>query len=362
MKKVLMWGTGMVAQMLIEKCDILLRNNVKAFVDNKLEKKTFYGISVITPDKIEEYDFDGIIIATEYYSEIVLQINSMKLDLNFCILTPQDIYKQMIYDRYCKSTEKDIQNILKYLINHDLQMFPYNFVDEYDNQSVSVYFDDKCNMYYVYHNDKKLYFAKYLNNSKKVESYYKSILIEQDKRSPHLYQKGTICVNKGDVIVDVGAAEGIFTLENIDAIAKAYLIEANEQWIEALHRTFEPYKDKIDIKHIFLSSATKGRLAALDDIIDEEVDFIKMDIEGYEWEALIGAEKTIKKSQKLRCSICTYHRIFDGELIKQKLESYGLRSEYSKGYVWFNPLQNGYMNSSPTYLVKCLVRGKKLIN
>ena len=48
----------------------------------------------------------------------------------------------------------------------------------------------------------------------------------------------------------------------------------------------------------------------LDDAINDEVTFIKMDIEGAEYEALKGSEKTIKK-YKPKLAICVYHRIND---------------------------------------------------
>lgn len=49
-------------------------------------------------------------------------------------------------------------------------------------------------------------------------------------------------------------------------------------------------------------------MVAVDDIIeDHEATFIKMDIEGAELNALIGAEKTIRKSRP-KLAISVYHK------------------------------------------------------
>jgi len=43
------------------------------------------------------------------------------------------------------------------------------------------------------------------------------------------------------------------------------------------------------------SEGQRIKIAALDDIIDEKIDFLKADIESFEYKMLLGAEKTIKK-------------------------------------------------------------------
>lgn len=52
------------------------------------------------------------------------------------------------------------------------------------------------------------------------------------------------------------------------------------------------------------------KIVALDDIIDEKIDFLKADIESYEYKMLLGAEKTIQKYQPC-ISVCIYHNSTD---------------------------------------------------
>lgn len=76
------------------------------------------------------------------------------------------------------------------------------------------------------------------------------------------------------------------------------------------------------------NSNSKVQVVALDDFIyDEKPTFIKMDIEGAELEALIGARKTIQ-TYKPKLAVCLYHRpqdLFEIPLyIKSLEESYRL--------------------------------------
>ncbi|MBO6218725.1 MAG: FkbM family methyltransferase [Treponema sp.] len=52
------------------------------------------------------------------------------------------------------------------------------------------------------------------------------------------------------------------------------------------------------------------KIVALDDVINEKIDFLKADIESYELKMLLGAEKTIKKYQPC-VAVCIYHNSTD---------------------------------------------------
>lgn len=70
----------------------------------------------------------------------------------------------------------------------------------------------------------------------------------------------------------------------------------------------------------------KGEVRRLDDILaDENISFIKMDIEGSEVNAILGAEKIIK-TRKPKLAICVYHKISDFWQVPLLLKK--LNSEY----------------------------------
>ena len=156
---------------------------------------------------------------------------------------------------------------------------------------------------------------------------------EQDERSPHCYRHEGYEVNAGDVVVDVGAAEGIFALDVMDIAGKVILIEMDEAWVEALEQTFKNDTDKVRIIRGFVDCVTEGNRLALDSLCSDAINYIKMDIEGYEKPALLGAERLLKESGDLKLAVCSYHCREDEEWIRNYLEQYGFETEVSKGFM-----------------------------
>ena len=46
------------------------------------------------------------------------------------------------------------------------------------------------------------------------------------RKSPHSYVNDTFKVEAGDVVLDVGSAEGLFALDNIELATKVYVFES----------------------------------------------------------------------------------------------------------------------------------------
>jgi hypothetical protein len=125
------------------------------------------------------------------------------------------------------------------------------------------------------------------------------------------------------VIADVGAAEGIFTLNNIDKIKKSYLFECEEKWIESLKMTFKPWKEKIVIINNKVSDNTSIKSMSLDDFVEnedvEDLNFIKADIEGAEISLVLGANRILSNQKGLQIVLCTYHNQNDAEDLNKLL-------------------------------------------
>ena len=150
--------------------------------------------------------------------------------------------------------------------------------------------DNTNGLPYVFHNGRKLYFKRDMLAFTEVA--YRGLLIEQDKRSAHRYVDSYEEL-KGKTLLDIGAAEAIFTLDTIECIDHAYLFECDESWIEALEATFAPYKEKITIVRKYVSDVDDEDNITLDTFFRDEgksIDnlFLKMDIEGYVRKALEG--------------------------------------------------------------------------
>lgn len=235
----------------------------------------------------------------------------------------------------------------KYVVdNNVIAAFPYPFHDEYKNLDVEVYKDSSCNMSYVLHEGKKLYFPKGWAKPF-VKKYYLSLVEEQDKRSPHRYFPEDDSFIDDCVFLDVGAAEGIISLSIIERIKKAVLFEADSMWVEALNKSFEPYKDKVEIISCYCSDSNSDGNITLDEVYDRYINdesfeilphfVVKADVEGMEMKVLSGAKKLLQ-NDSASFLICTYHRPEDEEEIENMLEGYkSATGEISKsgGYMLY---------------------------
>jgi FkbM family methyltransferase len=162
------------------------------------------------------------------------------------------------------------------------------------------------------------------------------------EQATHIYGTGEQGVHAGDVVLDCGANIGVFTRVALDAgAAKIIAIEPAPENLECLRRNYpseiasgrvvvvpkgvwdkedvltlrlDPTNSAADsfvlnrstaVNEIKVPLTTIDKLAA--DLKLEKVDYIKMDIEGAEPNALTGAHDTIVK-WKPRISISAYHK------------------------------------------------------
>lgn len=334
-EKIYIWGTGKIAQEINENYRLELQYlDIIGYIDNDSQKwgKNFYGKKIFPPNVLLEKGEKYIYIANAFEKEICKQI---KDNLYECKIIEEDIISRVqILLRYQNSRDPEIKNIVEYLKKNELRVFNYLFVEKY-NRNYNIYYDDERKMYYTIYYKKKMYFSRKLNTREKVEEYYKSILVEQDIESPHRYLAENVKVEKDVTIVDAGAAEGNFSLAYIENAKKIYIFEPDRDWYEALLATFEPYLDKVVIYNMYLSNYCNSVTTTLDEIVNEEVNMIKMDIEGEELYALKGARKVLERSQNIKCIVCTYHQEFAYEVIKDYLEKMHMKTSCSKGYMWY---------------------------
>ncbi len=150
-----------------------------------------------------------------------------------------------------------------------------------------------------------------------------------------------ICFVDGGGYVGDTASE---VIKNYPDFEKIYLIEPIAENLRIAKRDLAEYKniefiplglsDKKTTLHFneeksFSSIYGRGTLSVevdkLDNIINGRVDFIKLDIEGAEQDAIDGMSETIKKYKPI-LAICIYHKAEDWYKIPQKILS--IESEY----------------------------------
>jgi hypothetical protein len=225
--------------------------------------------------------------------------------------------------------------VYAFMGKYGLTPYPYEFMLEYKKLPIDCFYDQQLEMYYIMHQSKKLYFPY---ADKKISlNLYRSLITEQDIRSPHRYVEN---YNRlaGKTLLDIGSAEGIFSLDVIEIVNHVYLFECEEIWIKYLNTTFAPWKEKVTIISKYVSDKNDEHNITIDHFLegkDKRNLFLKMDIEGYEQAALKGAENTLREAKDLDYAICTYHKENDAVEIENFFFSHHFKSEFTSGYLYF---------------------------
>lgn len=155
-----------------------------------------------------------------------------------------------------------------------------------------------------------------------------------------------------EVFIDCGAYDGDTVLAFIDALKrntgggylqpkKIFAFEADPENAEKLKKNLSHIEnaeiipkgvsDKSGVLYFSADGTTSSGIAsgggiqievtAIDEAVkDENVTFIKMDIEGSELKALMGAEETIKRCRP-KLAVCVYHKAEDLMTIPQYIRS-----------------------------------------
>ncbi len=230
--------------------------------------------------------------------------------------------------------EPELADAVRYISRHGISVLSYEGCERYDRIKIAVHRDED-GFPWVDHGGRRLYFRRG-SDEEMVKMAYRGLLEEQDPASPHCYLAPGFEAGEGDVLLDIGAAEGIWALDNVEKARHIVLFEAKEEWIGALERTFAPWRDKVTIIDKFASDAEDAQSVTLDDVMRREKAplLLKMDVEGAEARVLDGAREVLSRSDT-RAVICTYHRHGDHAALSEKMRSLGYRVTTSHGYMLF---------------------------
>ncbi len=356
-----LWGAGKFAENMLSRFgDEIAEMNIRGFIDNcelKTEK-IFCGYQVYAPKVLEYSGKYHIIIMCNCFNEIVSQIKEQYSENVYRCESYHFFIKYRLLARYQSSQDPEIRELLTYIRKESLQVFNYPFVWDYYNVVYEIAYDREKKLFYAVFQGKRMYLCKRYRSREQAEHYLRQIMMEQDKDSPHCYLTDDFNVENDAVVLDAGVAEGNFALSVIDKVKKIYLVEPDVEWLEALRYTFEPYMDKVVLIGKYLSNYQSEETVTVDSIVEETLDFFKLDIEGEEYYALQGASGTIMRSNGVKCAVCTYHNEFDYLSITSLLLRMGFQVGHSRGYMWF-PYDKDYFVSLPTFR-RGLVKAEKI--
>lgn len=347
MEKIILFGIGKQFDLLISILEKVNTYQLEAVWDNNTIKQGTV-MNVLGRNMIIEKPktiMDSVIIvitSTIYEKEMKEQLmtewnipeNRIK-PWNYCLRS----IKEQIIEKYKYCTEKEIADIVSYLNSNELDIFNSSVLkSKYNlqNTEFDVHKDSSNGLYYSWWKDKKIYLKRSFTSVKQVQSYLNGLIQEQDMESPHCYRQKKYEILPDDVIVDGGGAEGFFALEEVEHVKKVYIIEGDEEWVEALQYTFEPYQDKVEIIPKWLSDVCDDKHITLSELDKKEkITMIKLDIEGAEMQALHGALSLLKQNRRMFALICVYHKSDDAQNICNLMKQMGYKTIFSKGYMFF---------------------------
>lgn len=252
--------------------------------------------------------------------------------------------KRKILFHYRNVQEPEISELIGNLRKIGLRPFLGNFITKYDNFRTPVYRESCEGNFWVIHNGEKLFFPKE-TSAEIVEIMYMKLCREQDMESPHRYVENYDDLNDC-YLVEAGAAEASFSLDAVRRAKKVYICECSPGWIEPLKKTFEPYKEKVQIIQKYVAQADSEKSVTIDTIIEQAVKedglcyesdkiFIKMDIEGMEEEAISGMKEVMRKAKNISLVICAYHKQDAEKRIRSLFSDEMWEISTSKSYMLF---------------------------
>ena len=367
MKRILIYGADNLTHRFLETAfkdvRILSDYGIIGFIDNDMAraKSTFLGLPVFSIADVKRMEFDKIVIANSGNFGLLYEMLAYGYGFgNDKVSGPNYLINTKIVVDFKNgrrgNDDPDMEQTVRQI----------EAADDFDiwcgycpkpMEKYEVHWDDEFNFPYVMFEGKRMYYApntKFIVEDEK--QYMHGIEFEQQEGSPHTYITDDIYIKEGDVVVDAGVCEGNFAIKYIEKVSKLYLIECDPGWLDPLTLTFRDYLDKVVFCTKFLGNANDEKTITLDKLVgDDRVDFIKMDIEGAEIDALKGAEKVFRNND-IRCSICSYHKHDDEKNIRSILESYGYETSTSHGHMIFHLDQERLIWSEPRHGI---VYGKK---
>lgn len=304
---------------------------VDEFITSKTTKKYILGINKLTKSVLNFVDIDGII---DDFSRVQ---RSRKKE----ILQIEDVPKDAIIlwvstgsplEVKCKLDALGIKNISY------LAFFKYSTFDLAHPPFITDFKENfKCNsdryqaLYNLLHDEKsKVIFTKVLNF--KISFDYNFMEGFTNNHSAQYFDKEIIPPIKEIRFFDGGGYVGDTATEvikNYPDFKKIYLVEPMAENIRIAKRELSAFNNIefltcgvsnkketlfFNEEKSFSSIYSKGEqiteVDTIDNIVKEKIDYIKLDIEGSEQDALFGAINTIRKYKPI-LAICIYHKAED---------------------------------------------------
>ena len=334
-KKYILYGAGDWG---IRMLHVLGTEKVMAFVDANKAGTSICGKPVISPEQLINYKDLYQVILSVYDADALDAIERKLWDMNMQFILAENYVSDIELDKLSDlPAEQQKFPETKYMLQiRQALMLPYPSCQGYMPNEVQGGFDTYVGLNYCWHNGRKLYMPSRYGR-RQCQKIMSILQAEQDPQSPHRYFDCMHRFSMEEVFIDVGAAEGMISLDLVDKATEVVLYEGDEMWAAPLYATFAPWQDKVSLITECVGASSRVGWTTLDERFanDSRPIFIKVDIEGEEEEFLQGAKLTLTHGN-VRMSICCYHDENRPEQMRQFLENLGYKTRYSQGWVYLH--------------------------
>lgn len=343
MKKIFLWGIGAAAEDNKEviKSAYSMGIEILGFIDNSIQKvgKKFLGICIYPPEILCRFENPIVVVCSYvFFDEIAFQIRNDFPQKDCLVYDFRTFFGPIILSKIRQNIKTDDPERALKLEGLEGAQFDAYFPNIERNISKHYVMYDE-GFPYIEFEGKRMYYPKGTRFCKEEDQeYVKDILREQTAGSPHEYLNGkwkSEGYRPNDVIVDAGVCEGNFSLRYVEEASHVYLIEPDAKWDIPLKMTFSPWKEKITFCRKYLSDSSGENSVSLDELIEENhVNFLKMDIEGFETRALMGGKSILKRGIS-KSAVCAYHKKDARREIEKIFKQNGYDTSVSSGYMFF---------------------------
>ena len=326
-KKIVFWGAGAegsASYMRMQNATHL----ISYYVDNSSIKQgtTLYDIPIYHPDKLKEESKNiiQIIITAVDYKRICQQLREIGfVDMDIYASTYEDAAVQIPMERLAINSQprvfklKDVEQV-ENMFDEDLSKEIFEKIIRKYEQNIADFTD-------VYSNE-PMYFNDIFQDCMSASEVY----VDAGVHTVHtivdfiFYTKGKykkIHAFEPDSLSFARLCKELKNLKNV-ALYDCGIGSSNQ---EVLFKSQGIGGSKVIKNANHTSGTTKINIVSLDTFLEDAPTFIKMDIEGLEYDALLGASEIIKK-HKPKLAISVYHGMDD--LVKIPLLINKMVSEY----------------------------------
>ena len=305
-KELWIWGTGNTAQLYYEGLIRWQRyEQIKGYIDNNREKwgKDFLGKKIYAPQDIVNNE-NVIILICSNQSKFVNEIKEQLQNTNAEYYCLDEIVIYDLWEEVQKSyavLDDDSKELYLYLLKCKIRAeYPRKEDGYISAQNEYFAFSEFCKL-----NDEEVFVDAGCYIADTIEEY---IHIKGNHfKKIYAFEPDKVSYENAKEMIKTITKENQIDNKKIElysyGLGKKIEVAMFERFEETNGSGSKFLPNKLDL-------AQETRVVSIDDFINEQIHFLKVDVESYEHQVIQGAKRSIKEWKPL-VAISIYHNIFD---------------------------------------------------